>query len=94
MERSPNYVHTRGGFHQNFYHVEPIRYAGVIQQSQPLFGAADDAVSLGLGHPFMRRSERIGSAGLHFDEYQRFFMAIAADQIDLTAPFGPEILVQ
>src|SRR5258708_3676150 len=50
--------------------------------------------SLGLGHSFVRRTECVGRAGFHFDEYQRFFMPIAADQIDLTAPFGAEVLIQ
>jgi hypothetical protein len=42
----------------------------------------------------VRRTECVGRARFHFDEYQCFFMAIAADQIDLTAPFRPEVLIQ
>jgi hypothetical protein len=42
----------------------------------------------------VRRTECVSRAGFHFDEYQRFFMPIAADQIDLAASFGPEVLIQ
>jgi hypothetical protein len=42
----------------------------------------------------VRRTECVGRASFHFNEYQRFLVAIAADQVDLTAPFGPEVLIQ
>ena len=92
---APRISCTRGSwFHQHFHHIESIRYSRVIQQSEPLLGAANDAILLGLGHSFVRRTECVGRACLNFNEYQRFFMAIAADQIDFAAPSRSEILVQ
>src|SRR5271169_2012193 len=83
-----------GGVPSKPPHVESIWYPRIIQQSQPFFGAADNPIPLSLGHSFVRRTECVGRASFHFNEYQRFFVAIAADQIDLTAPFGPEVLIQ
>jgi hypothetical protein len=42
----------------------------------------------------MRRTECIRGSRFHFDKNQRFFASIAADQIDFTASFGPEISIE
>jgi hypothetical protein len=42
----------------------------------------------------MRRSEKLICTGLHFDEDQDLFLAIAADQVNLAAAAGFEISIK
>jgi hypothetical protein len=83
-----------GGFKQNLRYIESIWNARIIQQSQPFFGAADDAISLSLGHRLMGRPEGVGGSRFHFDEDESSLFQIATDQVNLAAPLGSEVLMK
>lgn len=94
MECTPDQIDLWARFDQNLDHIESIRYARVIQQPEPFFRAAHDSILLRSCHPGVGRPERVGCAGLYFNENQGFCASIAADQIDFAASSGSEIFVK
>ena len=94
LERSPDQVHLRVGFHQHLHHIESVGHPRVIQHSEPFFCPADDPVFLSSCHSRVRRTECVSGARFHFNENQCLFPSIAANQIDFAASSRSEIPVE
>jgi len=78
-------VNLRRGLHQYFYHVKTIRYPRVVQQSEPFLCSANNPLLLSSCEPKVRITECVCAARFYFDEHERFFATVAADQVDFTA---------
>jgi hypothetical protein len=75
-----------------FDHVEAVGDFGIVEHSEPDLGAARDLALLKPGDGFERTAQVFVGPGFYFHEHQ--CVAIAADNIDLTAGAVLEISVQ
>jgi hypothetical protein len=78
----------------NLDNIETKRDVGEIEQAKPFFGGANNSRSLPPIDRFMRSPETLICAGFNFDENQDLFLAIAADEVYLTAALRPEISIE
>jgi hypothetical protein len=65
-----------------------------VEQAKPFLSGANDPGSLPPVNRFMRGPEKLVCTGFDFDKDQDLFLAIAADEVDLSTAARPEIPVK
>ena len=78
----------------NFDNVETKWDVREIEQAKPFFSGANDSGSLPPINRFMRGPEKLVCTGFDFDKDQDLFLAIAADEVDLSTAARPEISIK